>query len=188
MSTKYKFYDPEGLYFVTTAVVHWIDVFTRSIYKDIIIDSLSYCIEEKGLLLHSYVIMSNHIHLIIGKQKAELTFSDILRDFKKFTAMKVIQAIKDNPQESRKEWILWMFRKAGKKNGNNIMYQFWQQDNHPIELKGNWIDQKLEYIHQNPVVAGWVNQPEEYLYSSARNYAGLLSPIKVRSIYDGITI
>lgn len=102
--------------------------------------------------------------------------------------MNIIKSIRENPQESRKEWLLWMFERAGKKNGNNTLYQFWQQANHPIELAGNMIDQKLEYIHNNPVNAGWVNEPEEYFYSSARNYAGLESPMKIESIYDGMEL
>ena len=69
--------------------------------------------------------------------------------------------------------MLWMFQRAGKKNPNNKYYQFWQQDNHPLELSTNeMMDQKLEYIHNNPVKAGLVLSPEEYLYSSAKNYAG----------------
>ena len=185
MSTKYKYHDPEGIYFLSIAVVNWIDVFTRRLYKDIIIDSLLHCKQEKGLTLYAYVIMSNHIHLIIGKQIENITFSDIMRDFKKYTAMKIIKAIKENPQESRREWIIWMLERAANKNGNNTNYQLWKQDNHPILLEGDLFDEKLNYIHQNPVEAGWVNSPEEYLYSSARNYAEQESMIKITSIYDG---
>jgi hypothetical protein len=74
----------------------------------------------------------------------------------------------------RKEWLVWLFERAGKNNSNNTRYQFWQQHNHPIELSTNEIiEQKLEYIHQNPVEAGIVLRPEDYLYSSAINYAGM---------------
>ena len=100
MSSKYKFHNPNGLYFISTAVVYWIDVFTRREYKDIVIDSLKHCIEEKGLNVYAYVIMSNHIHLIIGRKESGNQLSNILRDFKKFTAMQLIKAIKENPQES----------------------------------------------------------------------------------------
>ena len=188
MSTKYKFNNPEGLYFLSTAVVYWIDVFSRNRYKEVIIDSLDYCIKNKGLLVYAYVIMSNHIHLMISRRTEGPTFSEIVRDFKKFTAMKVIQAIKENPEESRKEWMLWMMEKAAKENSNNTNFQFWQQDNHPVELSGDWIDQKLEYIHNNPVEARIVREPEHYLYSSAGNYAGTESELKVISVYDGVEI
>ncbi|MEQ9304585.1 MAG: transposase, partial [Marinoscillum sp.] len=85
-------------------------------------------------------------------------------------------------------WLLWMMERAGKKNANNTRYQLWKQDNHPVLLEGKWLDEKLEYIHRNPVEAGWVNEPEEYFYSSARNYAGLESPLKIMSIYDGTVV
>ena len=169
-------------------MVYWIDIFTRRDYKEILINSIKHCVSKKGLVVYAYVIMSNHIHLIIGNSSTENTFSDTLGDFKKFTAMKIIKTIKENPQESRRKWILWMLERAGKKNGNNTKYQFWQQDNHPILLEGKWLDEKIEYIHQNPVEAGWVNEPEEYFYWSARNYAGLESPLKVMSIYDGVML
>jgi REP element-mobilizing transposase RayT len=116
--------------------------------------------------------MSNHLHLIC-RAKVGHNLSGILRDFKKFTSSEILKAIKSNIQESRKEWILWMFKHAEKKNPNNKYFQLWQQDNHPIELSSNFlIDQKLDYIHQNPVKAGIVLSPEEYLYSSAKNYSG----------------
>jgi hypothetical protein len=83
-------------------------------------------------------------------------------------------AIRANSQESRKEWMLAIMTKVGKQNSQNLSFQFWQQDNHPIELYDNRIlHQKLDYIHYNPVVAGIVEKPEDYLYSSARDYYGL---------------
>jgi putative transposase len=115
--------------------------------------------------------MSSHIHMIIGRH-GEGNLEDIIRDIKKFTSAKIIEAIQNNPQESRKELFLWLFEKAGKSNKNNTNFQFWQQNNQPIELTSNeFIDQKLEYIHNNPVEAGIVLSPEDYLYSSAVNYS-----------------
>ena len=189
MSTKYKFHDQNGIYFISTAVVYWIDVFTRRMYKDIIMNSLDFCCNKKGLVVYAYVVMSNHLHLIIGRDKeTKNTFSDIMRDFKKYTAMHTLKAIRENPQESRKDWILWMMERAGRENGNNTKYQFWQQDSHPVNLEGEMLDQRLEYVHRNPVESGWVNEPEEYFYSSARNYAGLENAIKIISLYDGNVI
>jgi REP element-mobilizing transposase RayT len=102
---------------------------------------------------------SNHIHLIISKnEKSNQKLADIIRDFKKYTSMQTIKAINENQQESRKEWLLWLLKRAGTKNSQNLVYQFWQQHNQPIELEGEWIDQKMDYIHNNPVEAGWVNQ------------------------------
>ncbi|GAA3973683.1 REP-associated tyrosine transposase [Mucilaginibacter dorajii] len=171
MSSNYKFRNQECLYFVTFTVVKWLDVFTRREYKDIVVDSLKHCIEHKGLELYAWVIMSNHVHLIIGTHDKPM--QDILRDVKKHTSKKITQAIAENMQESRREWLLHFFEREGKSNPNNEHYQFWQQGNHPIELYTNKVlDQKLDYIHINPVTAGWVDEPEHYLYSSARDYAG----------------
>ena len=171
MSTKYKFADPEGIYFVTFAVVEWVDVFTRQVYRDILIESFRHCIREKGLAIHGYVIMSNHVHLIISS-KGKQSLSAIMRDMKKFSSIKIIQEIIGNLSESRRDWMLRIFADAGKANGNNTHYQFWEQENHPIELhpNSNLFSQKLEYIHQNPVKAGLVAEAADYLYSSASNY------------------
>lgn len=173
MSRKYKIRDQEKLYFVTFTVIQWLDVFIRKEYKDIFLNSIRYCQQNKGLELYAYCIMSSHVHLIIGRQ-GEQKLEDIIRDIKKFTSVKIIEAIENNPQESRRELLLWLFERAGKGNSNNTNFQFWQQHNHPIELSTNeMIEQRLQYIHNNPVEAGIVLSPEDYLYSSAINYAGL---------------
>ena len=169
MSTKYKFHDQDKLYFVTFAVVNWIDLFIRNEYKDIMIESWKHCQVEKGLEIYGWCIMSSHIHMIIGTHGDKL--ENIMRDMKKHTSIALKKAIKEHPQESRKEWMLWMMERAGRKNIKNIAFQLWQQDNHPIELFDQKIlHQKLDYIHYNPVVAGIVENPEDYLYSSAKNY------------------
>ena len=168
--------------FISFATVYWLDIFIRPIYKDILVDSINYCIKEKGLIVYAYVIMSSHVHMIIGTRKEKM--QDILRDLKKFTSKSIIRTILENPVESRKEWLIWMIERAGKKNGNNKKYQFWQQHNKPIELSDNKImQQKLDYlpavqilcqasIHNNPVEEGVVFEPYEYKYSSAIDYAG----------------
>ena len=173
MSTKYKIGDQDKLYFITFTVVQWLDVFIRREYRDIFLNSLKYCQQHKGLELYAYCIMSSHIHLIIGRN-GKWEVQEIIRDIKKYTSVKLIQAIVENNQESRKDLFLWLFERAGKKNGNNSRYQFWVQNSHPIELSTNIMqEQRLNYIHNNPVEKGLVLQPEDYLYSSARNYAGL---------------
>jgi REP element-mobilizing transposase RayT len=115
--------------------------------------------------------MTNHVHLIIRSETNLL--QNIMRDMKKFTSKKLIESIENNSQESRKDWLIWMFKRAGGANNNNKNYQLWQQHNQPIELFTNkMIDQRLEYLHMNPVKAGLVAEPEDWLYSSAKNYAG----------------
>ena len=115
--------------------------------------------------------MTSHVHMIIGTHGNKM--EDILRDFKSFTSRELRNAIKEHPGESRKEWILWMMERAGKKNNNNNDHQLWQQHNHPIELSDNkMMQQKLDYLHMNPVEAGFVANLEDYIYSSAIDYAG----------------
>jgi putative transposase len=171
MSRKYKFRDQSANYFVTFATINWVDVFTRRLYKDIMVDSLNYCVMHKGLIIYAWVIMSNHVHLIIGTK--ELEVQDIMRDLKKFTSKRIIDAIKDNQQESRRDWMLSMFKHAGTVNSNNTRYQFWQQHNQPIILHdADIFEQKVNYIHENPVQSGFVEESIEYLYSSAKDYSG----------------
>jgi len=172
MSAGYKIYDSKALHFVTFSTVQWVDALSRPVYKDIVIDSLRYCIVNKGLNLYAYVIMSNHVHLIISAREGT-QLSDILRDLKKYTSKRLIKAIENNPQESRRSWILWLFRSAGQANSNNKNYQFWQHDNHPVQLSDNqMMEQRLHYLHENPVKAGLVFEPHQYVYSSAVDYAG----------------
>jgi putative transposase len=172
MSRNYKFRDQEKLYFVTFTVINWIDVFIRPQYKNIIVDSLNYCSKNKGLEVYAWCIMTSHVHLIIGTI-GDNKMEDIVRDLKRHTSKVLLQAIQENSQESRREWLIWFFEREGKRNPNNKQFQFWQQHSHPIELFNNFMmDQKVEYIHNNPVEAGIVTRPEDYLYSSAIDYSG----------------
>lgn len=170
MSRKYKFHNPSAVYFVSFATVYWIDVFTRQAYFNILEQSVAHCRKEKGMELYAYCFMPSHIHFIFRSSQEEPAC--LLRDFKKYTSKKVLEAIEENPQESRKEWLLWMFEKAGKEKSNVSKYQFWQHHNKPIELWSTAvIKQKLDYIHNNPVKEGFVTQPTQWKYSSARNIA-----------------
>jgi putative transposase len=166
----HKIINQNSLHYLTLTIVGWIDVFSREIYKKEIIKSLQYCQQNKGLIIYAYVIMSNHLHMIIKAEEPN-KLSDVLRDFKKFTSNTIIAFIENNKLESRKEWMLKLFKYYAKFNKNNSIYQLWIQDNKPIELTSpQWIKQKLDYIHLNPVRAGIVLQSEDYIYSSATNY------------------
>ena len=166
------------MYFVTFSVVYWIDLFIREEYKKIVLDSWKYCIANKGMELYGWCIMTSHVHMIIGSHADKL--ERIMQNMKRHTSEKLHEAIKKHIGESRKEWLLWLMERAGKRNSNNMGFQLWQQDNHPIELgysKIAW--QKLHYIHNNPVKAGIVEKPEDYVYSSARSYQGMKGLIDV---------
>ncbi len=160
----YSFNNPKGIYFVTFSVVFWLDVFVRATYKHLFVESLNFCIQHKGLRIHAWCLMTSHVHLIISAEEPEkVNLSDILRDLKKFTASQIISEIEVGI-ESRREWLLDKFRYAASRNSRNTTYQFWQQDNYAEELISNkFMQQKLDYIHENPVKEGWVDEAQHYL-------------------------
>ncbi len=173
----YKIRDQTLPHFITATVVDWVDVFTRKNYRDTVVECLDYCITNKAMLLYGYVIMSNHIHMVVQSGDGEL--SDLLRDFKKFTAAKIIEKIKSDP-ESRREWMLERFKLATESHSRNKNYQFWKYGNHPEEIYTNeFMWSKLNYIHLNPVRAGIVEKASQYIYSSASNYVADTGLLKI---------
>lgn len=168
MSRKYKFTkDTENLFFTTMTVVYWIDLFIREEYNRVFIESVKFCQKEKGLIVYGWVIMPSHIHMIVGSTGKP--FSDIFRDLKRHTSQTLHKSILENVEESRKEWMIWMMERSGKKNGNK--FQLWHPENHPIILDTNDIlDQKLNYIHNNPIKSGFVSEAHFWKYSSANDY------------------
>lgn len=160
------------MYFITLTVVEWIDVFTRPAHKHVILDSLRYCQNNKGLLIHAWCMMSNHLHFL-ASTKEGYHLSNVLRDFKKFSNKEIIKSIKDFP-ESRRNWMLSRFKLASENNSKIQEYKFWQDGNAPKEIHTTkFLEQKLNYIHMNPVKAEIVINSEDYLYSSAMDYAGM---------------
>jgi len=172
MGTAYQIHDQEATYFLTFQIVGWADIFSRQIYRDVIIDSFKYCKAEKDMELNAYVIMTNHVHVIMSSKIGNL--SDLVRDFKKYTSKKILSIVSNNRVESRKGWLDMVFSYHAKFNKRTKKKQLWTHHNHAVELStNNMIDSRLNYIHNNPVVARWVELPEHYLYSSARNYSGM---------------
>jgi len=165
MGYAYRFDDQQGVYFVTFTVHQWVDIFTRKIYSDILLENLRYCQQHKGLKIYAWVIMSNHCHLILNTEGFKL--SDVIRDFKKYTAKKIYQAIENNESESRKRWLLWLLKKE-----DHIW--FWEEGYHGEEIRTKeFFDTKVDYIHYNPVRAGIVEKEEEYLLSSCGDFYGV---------------
>ena len=180
MKEGYTIKEQEKAHFITATVVDWIDVFSRKNYRDSIIECFDYCIKNKGMILYGYVIMSNHIHMIIQSNDGKL--SDLLRDFKKFTAKTILEKIQSEP-ESRREWMLERFKLATKTHSRNKNYQFWQYGNHAEEIfTEQFLWSKLDYIHMNPVRAGIVIKMDDYLYSSASNYMSGTGIIQVEIV------
>jgi len=162
MGFAYKINDQQGIYFITCTVVEWVDVFSNAIYKDMVIESLKFCQDNKGLLVYGWVIMSNHMHLIVSCKEG-FDLSNALRDLKKFTSTTIVDAIGANKRESRRNWLLWLLKKGEATT-------FWQPGNHPEEIYSmDFFLQKLNYIHLNPVRAHLVYNAADYVYSSAKD-------------------
>lgn len=171
MGQGYKIGDENEVYFITCTIVDWIDVFTRPEYKYIITDSLNYCIKNKGLDVFAWVLMTNHLHLLVRAREGYV-LTHILRDFKKFTSKKLSEKILEIG-ESRREWMLDRFHFLARKTKRAENYKVWRDDNHPILMQNpDWIEQRINYIHQNPVRQEIVTRPEDYKFSSAVDYSG----------------
>lgn len=121
--------------------------------------------------------MPSHLHMIISSEGASL--SAIMRDLKKYTSKSIVKEL-ELINESRKEWLLKAFSQSGRELKRVTNYKVWQDGNQPKEIETNeFLNQKLEYIHMNPVESEIVSEPEEYLYSSARDYCGVKGLLEV---------
>lgn len=163
-------------YFLTLTTIEWINIFTSEKYFKILIDSLKYC-QKQGLLIHGYVFMTNHIHLIVSSMNNSL--SNLIQSFKRYTTKEIKRAL----QQDRRQHISKLIEKSFSKKKDSI-FQIWQTSNYPEFIETDkFLFQKLDYIHNNPVEKGYVNKPEEWKYSSARNYElGDDSVIKINKI------
>ena len=165
MKEGYIIRDQALPHFITAAIVDWVDtstssvqvVFSRQSYREVIIDCFNFCIKNEGMILYSYVIMSNHIYMIVQSSDGKL--SDLLRDFKKFTSKKIIQTIINEP-ESRREWMLDYFSKACEHLKREQKHKVWQDGYHAEHIYSNsFIKQKVAYIHNIPVKEKIVTLP-----------------------------
>jgi len=178
MSDQYKIHEPDKAYFITMTTVGWVDIFTRKNHKMTIVNSLKYCQQNKGLEIFGWVLMHSHLHMICRASEG-FWLTDILRDFKRYTSKKIVEQIEDEP-ESREEWLLPLLQKYCEHLKRDQKFKLWQDGNHAKVIYSNpFFYEKLNYIHQNPVQEMIVDKQEEYLFSSARNYAELPSLLEV---------
>ena len=169
--SRYKFIDNDNPYFMTCTVLNWIPVFTRPETVDILLNSLRYLTKE-GFTLYAYIILENHLHLIA---KSTDLGRDIAR-FKSITARQTIVWLVENNVKVILDQLAF-YKKAHKIDRE---YQFWQEGVHPELIQGeDMMRQKIDYVHFNPVKRGYVDCPEHWRYSSARNYLGLEGLIEV---------
>jgi putative transposase len=164
---RYRVYpEDHNVYFCTSTIVEWLPIFSLNVYFRITIDSLKYCQANKGLNLIAYVIMPEHIHLVTSNLETA-SLSDIMRDFKRFTSKKISGQLRKNHTKV----LLEVLEKSAQTGKGNTAYKVWQDDFHPEAVYSEpFLQQKIDYIHQNPVRRGLVSKPEDWPYSSARNY------------------
>jgi REP element-mobilizing transposase RayT len=162
----YRVYEGEHApYFLTSTVVGWASVFTSHRYFDILIDALAYCREQKQLRLYSYVLMPNHFHLIARTEEPS-ALSGVMRDLKRHTSRQIIRQLREDGYESLYDF----FNETPMRRPGNTQAKVWQDDFHPIALITEHLYlQRLEYLEMNPVRKGYVDAPEHWRYSSARN-------------------
>ena len=183
MSKNNKSYEhPYISHFITLNVVDWVDIFIRPVYKQIIVHSLNHFITTKGLNVYAWCLMSNHLHLIANAEGH--TLPEIEKEFKNFTAQKILEDISVEPPK-RLEWMMARFESFSNLLGLNKKFQIWQTCTNPVYislLKSTQLIEQIEFIHNNPVRDRVVTTAEDYLYSSARDYAGMKGLVNIRKL------
>jgi len=168
MSERYKVIDSSIPNFITLTITDWVDLLVRPEYCKVLDEALNYSIRNKGIRIHAYVYMTSHVHLMVSSKGVEIP--DFVRDFKRHTASEFIKLI-DSPSESRKEWLMAKFSYAANRIVRGGKYKVWKDGFHPVLLDTPFkIQQRVEYIHKNPVDAQIVFHERDYVNSSYRVY------------------
>lgn len=177
--------EQQGCSYLTLNVVDWIDIFIRPVYKQVIVESLNYFIDKKGLTVYAWCLMTNHLHLIV-QAKQGFGLASLITDLKKFTSRLILEDIDVEP-DSRRKWMLEKFRNASKSMNLPENFQVWQTSVAPVYIdlnNSNALKSQLDYVHCNPVRDRIVILPEDYLYSSAGDYAGIKGLVNVELITE----
>jgi len=165
MRSRYKVLEHSTPHFITSTVVEWLPVFTSSTYCDLLIESLKFCRGQKGLKLYAFVIMDNHIHMVCYAEN----LPRLMQEFKSYTASRLIQSIEKSGNKRLLNDLAY-FKRHDKSESR---HQFWQEGYHPQAVTTEEImNQKMEYLHFNPVRRGLVDKPEYWRYSSASSFYG----------------
>jgi len=172
----YKIYEPTHPHFITCTTLHWIPIFTNKESVSIIIESLKYLQKNNNLKIYAYVILENHLHMIASS-------NDIAKDiarFKSFTAREIINLLKHRNMKMILDQLKF-YKKAHKVDRE---FQLWQEGMQPKLIQGEkMLLEKIEYIHNNPVKRGYVDEASHWRYSSARNYDGVCGLIEIERVF-----
>ena len=170
MRSRYHVHEADGAYFVTSTTVAWLPIFTTAARCDLLVESLTYCREHKGLKVYAWVILDNHFHAIL----AAPDLPRVMADLKRHTARQLLQLLEDE----RAEWLLHELKHHRATHKTESEHQVWQEGYHPQSLPSDeTILQKLEYLHNNPVKRGLVASPEHWRYSSAHEWLPASLPL-----------
>lgn len=173
----------DACYFLTLNTVDKIDVFVRPAYKQVVIDGLNYFIEHQDLVIYAWALMSSHLHLIVRPKEATAP-SYFERDFKKFTTPLILKAL-EMEMDFRREWMMRHFEDYGKPLRRIEKFHLWQNCSSPLRIdcqQPQVLLDRIAHIHENPVREMIVEQPEAYIHSSARDYAGMRGMVNVRVV------
>jgi len=174
--SRYKIYEPTHPHFITLTVLHWIPLFTNKDSVNILLDSLKYLQKSDNLKIYAYVILENHLHLVASSNDLPKT----VKQFKSYTAKKLLELLQRKNVKTILEQLAF-YKKAHKKN---TTYQVWQEGMQPKLIQDDKIMiQKIEYIHNNPVKRGYVDEAICWRYSSARDYQGMRGLIEVEKVW-----
>ncbi len=173
----------QSCYFITFNTADWVDVFIRPVYKQVIVHTLNYFIDNKGLIVHAWCLMTNHLHLLIQAREG-FVIAEIEKEFKSFTTTKILEAIDAEP-EARKDWMLKRFENFSNLMGLVKKYHVWQSSSSPAYIDIRKTDTLVDYfsfIHENPVRDRFVDTAVDFSYSSARDYAGMKGLVNITKL------
>ena len=170
--SRYKIYEPTHPYFITCTVLHWIPIFTRTQSTDILFDSLKFLQKSDNLKITAYVILENHLHMIVSSDDISKTMAK----FKSYTAKELINLLKKSNAKTILEQLAF-YKKAHK---TETTYQVWQEGIQPkLIVDEKMMIDRINYIHNNPIKRGYVEEAKHWRYSSARDYEGINGLIEI---------
>ncbi len=175
--SRYKTFENATTYFITTSAINWLPLFAKADLAEIILDSLTFLHNNNRIEIHAWVLMETHIHLVASSND----MSSEMRNLKSYTARSIV----DHLKKQGPELFLTQMKFYKKKHKINQVFQVWQEGFHPKHIVDEaMLNNKINYVHYNPVKRGYIDKPEHWRYSSARDYAGLkeLIPIKKLSV------
>jgi putative transposase len=173
----------QACYFITFNTVDWVDVFIRPVYKQVIVHTLNHFIDNKGLTVYAWSLMTNHLHLL-AQAREGYVIAEIEKEFKSFTTTKILEAIDTEP-EARKDWMLKRFENFSNMLGLLKKFHVWQSSSNPVFIdmkKTELLIDHILFIHENPVRDRFVDTAADYPYSSARDYAGMKGLVKIAKL------